>query len=71
MGYETFSSPFSPYKMHPVFGNRGEFVFLAVLVPGILVLKTCRKKNEDGIRSALGNATNRYAPFAKVSPSSL
>ena len=57
--------------MHPIFGNRGEFVFLAMLVPGVLILKACRQKNEDGIRSALGNANNRYAAFAKVNPTEL
>ena len=71
MGYEGFSKSPSLPKMDPVFGNRREFAFLAVLVPAILVLKSCRQKNEDGIRSALGNATNRYAPFAKVGPSEI
>ena len=71
MGYEGFSSSMALPKMDPVFGNRREFAFLAVLVPTILMLKSCRQKNEDGIRSTLGNATNRYAPFAKVGPSEL
>ena len=71
MGYEGFSSSWHQDKMHPVMGNKGEFLFLALLVPAVILLKGCRAKNEDGIRSALGNSTNRYAVFNKTTPSEI
>ena len=69
MGYESFSTPVRMHQMHPVLGNRGEYFVLALLLPIAILLKSSRKKNEDGIRSELGNATNRYAYFATAAPS--
>ena len=63
MGYEGFSKPWHMQKMHPVIGNRGEFLFLALFFPAVLILRASRKKNEDGIRASLGHANNRYAHF--------
>ena len=68
MGYEGFSRPWKMPKMHQSMGNRGEFLFLALFVPAIMLLKKSRTKNEDGVRSALGFSNNRYAHFATVSP---
>ena len=63
MGYEGFSKPFPQPKMHPVIGNRGEFLFLALFFPAVVLLRASRKKNEDNIRASLGVANNRYAHF--------
>ena len=71
MGYEGFSTPFKQPRMHPVWGNRGEFLFLAILLPSLILIKASRQKNEDGIRAALGNANNRYAHYATVNPTDL
>ena len=61
MPYEHFSKPFHPPKMHPVSGNKGEFLFLAILFPVILLAKGSRKANEDSLRSTYGFSNNRYA----------
>ena len=71
MGYEGFSRAWHQDKMHPVIGGKGEYLFLALLIPAVIFLKSSRTKNEDGIRSALGNSTNRYAVFTKAYPSEL
>ena len=42
VGYESFSSSWKLQKMHPVIGNRGEFLFLALFLPSILLLKASR-----------------------------
>ena len=70
-GYEDFQ--FKPYEnqMHANWGNRVEFLFLALAIPAVVLLKGTRTKNEDGIRNALGHSNNRYAVFAKVNPSEL
>ena len=69
MGYEGFSTSPRMNRMHPVLGNKGEFLFLALFFPALLVLKATRTKNEDGIREALGHANNRYALFTTTNPS--
>ena len=71
MGYEGFSSSWHEPRMHQVFGNKGEFLFLALLVPAVLIAKRSRRKNEEGIREVLGTANNRWAPLTKVGPSDL
>ena len=63
MPYEHFSKPFHPPKMHPVQGNKGEFLFLAILFPAVIMAKASRKKNEEGLRSQYGFSNNRYAHF--------
>ena len=68
MGYEGFSKGWKLPKMNPNHGNKWEFLFLALLCPTIVVLKAARFGNEDSIRSSLGFANNRYAPFATVKP---
>ena len=69
MGYEGFSKPWKMPKMHPVVGNRGEFLFLALFFPITLLMKATREKNEKGIRNSLGTATNKYAYLATTKPS--
>ena len=69
MGYEGFSKPWKTPKMNPISGGRNEFMFLALLVPAVLLLKSARQKNEEAVRSALGYANNRYAHLATVQPS--
>ena len=71
MGYEGFSKGPKLAKMHPIIGNRGEFFFLALLFPSILLMKMQRRKNEEGIRAALGNSNNRWAHFTTINPSNL
>ena len=63
MPYEGFSKPWPQPRMHPIIGNRGEFLFLAILFPTVILLRASREKNENGIRASLGNANNRYAHF--------
>ena len=69
MGYEGFSKSWRAPKMHPIVGNRGEFLFLALLFPTLLMLKATREKNEAGIRKAIGSANNKYSHLATVKPS--
>ena len=69
MGYEGFSKGWRAPKMHPIIGNRGEFLFLALFFPIILMLKATREKNETGIRKAIGNANNKYSHLTTASPS--
>ena len=69
LGYEGFSKPVKVPKMHPIVGNRGEFLFLALLFPVIWLMKTAREKNEIGIRKQLGYSTNRYAHLNTTKPS--
>ena len=69
MGYEGFSKPWKMHKMNPVVGNRGEFLFLAIFFPLVLMLKAAREKNEAGLRAATGFANNRYAHLTTASPS--
>ena len=71
MGYEGFSKPWKMPKMHPVVGNRGEFLFLAVLFPVVLMLKAAREKNEAGVRATAGFANNRYAHLTTAAPSEI
>ena len=71
MGYEGFSSPWHPLKMHPVVGNRGEFLALALFFPFILMLKNSRRKNEDGMRKEYGFSNNRYVHLTTQAPSQL
>ena len=63
MGYEGFSRPLHPLRMHPVSGNRGEFLFLLFFCSSVLFLMHGRKSNETSLR-ALSPATNRYAEFS-------
>ena len=69
MGYEGFSTAPKMNRMHPVLGNKGEFLFLALLFPALLIFKASRLKNEDGIRQALGHSNNRYAYLTTTNPS--
>ena len=71
MGYEGFSSSWHPLKMHPVHGNRGEFLALGLLFSLVLMMKQGRRKNEDGMRSEYGFANNRYAHLTTQPPSQL
>eukprot|EP00356_Strombidium_inclinatum_P005570 CAMPEP_0170491752 /NCGR_PEP_ID=MMETSP0208-20121228/11234_1 /TAXON_ID=197538 /ORGANISM="Strombidium inclinatum, Strain S3" /LENGTH=73 /DNA_ID=CAMNT_0010767377 /DNA_START=184 /DNA_END=405 /DNA_ORIENTATION=+ len=66
MGHETFSKAWVVPKMHPVFGTRGEFVFLGALLWAVWTWKNGRKKNEDGIRNVLGFANNTWADAGVV-----
>ena len=50
MPYEGFSKPWTPPRMHPIIGNRGEFLFLALFFPAVLILRATREKNENGVR---------------------
>ena len=47
--------------MHPVIGNRGEFLALGLLLSFVLMAKAGRRKNEEGIRDAYGFSNNRFA----------
>ena len=69
MGYEGYSTAWPMAKMHPIVGNRGEFVFLLLLFPTILLLKKGRTSNEEGMRSAAGFANNKYAHLNTSGPS--
>ena len=60
MGYEGFSKPLPLARMHPVYGNKGEFLFLLGLVALVPLIKGSRKSNEDKLRSEV-TANNRYA----------
>jgi hypothetical protein len=46
--------------MHPIYGNKGEFVFLLGLILLTPLIKKSRKKNEDALRNEV-KANNRYA----------
>ena len=41
-GYESFSSTWKIDRMNPVIGNKGEFLFLALFFPSIILLKASR-----------------------------
>ena len=69
MGYEGFSKSWRMAKMHPIVGNRGEYLFLALFFPAVLMLKATREKNETKLRKALGAANNKYAHLDTVKPS--
>lgn len=60
MGLEGFSRPVNIAKMHPVSGNRGEFLFIFAFIVTVPLLIRGRKSNEKSLRS-LTNSTNRYA----------
>lgn len=60
MGYEGFSKPLPLQRMHPIYGNRGEFVFLALFIGTATFIYRGRKKNEDALRKQI-KTTNRYA----------
>ena len=64
MGYEGFSKSWRAPKMHPIVGNRGEFLFLALLFPTLLMLKATREKNEAEERKleALQDDVSRVLP---------
>lgn len=63
MGYEGFSKPLALQRMNPIYGNKNEFLALALLFVTVPLLISGRKKNEDGLRREV-KATNRYAPLA-------
>ena len=71
IGYEGFSKPWNMPTMYPVVGNRGEFLFLAIFFPSILIFKRARAKNEEGIRQELGFSTNRYEEVGVMPPSQI
>ena len=50
MGYEGFSKPHAPARMHPVTGNRGEFIFLFFFIITTPLLMRGRKSNETSLR---------------------
>ena len=59
MGYEGFSKPLPLARMHPVYGNKGEWLFLLGLFALVPIVKSSRKKNEDALRATV-KANNRY-----------
>lgn len=63
MGYEGFSKPLPLARMHPVYGNKGEFFFLFGLIALVPLVKGARKSNEDALRSET-KANNRYADMS-------
>ena len=69
VGYENFSKPIKLDKMHQQVGGRSEYLFLFLFFPAIMIMKHTRKKNEAGIRQAVGHSNNRYSHFATVNPS--
>ena len=60
MGYEGFSRPLALERMHPVYGNKAEFLVLFGLLALVPLIKASRKKNEDALRSQV-KTTNRFA----------
>ncbi len=60
MGYEGFSRPLSLNRMNPIWGNKNEFLFLLGLIALVPVIKSARKKAEDGLRAQV-KTTNRWA----------
>lgn len=60
MGYEGFSRPLPLQRMHPVYGNKGEWAFLLCLFALVPLVRNARKKNEDALRKEV-ITTNRYA----------
>ena len=63
MGYEGFSRPIAPIKMHPITGNRGEFLLLLVVALSVPLIMSGRKQNEEALRG-MTKTTNRYAELA-------
>ena len=63
MGYEGFSKPLALQRMHPIYGNKGEFVALFGLIIMLSIVKKSRKNHEDSLRKVT-KATNRYAELA-------
>ena len=59
MGYEGFSRPLALQRQAPIFGGRGEWLFLLGIVIFVPLLRSSRKKNEDALRAET-IATNRY-----------
>ena len=62
MGYEGFSKPLALSRQTPVWGNRGEFLFLALVFLTLPCFVKARKSHEDALRAEV-KATNRYAPL--------
>ena len=60
MGYEGFSRPLALPRMHPIYGGKGEWIFLLGLVALVPLLKGARKQNEDALRHQV-KTNNRYA----------
>ncbi len=60
MGYEGFSRPLPLERMHPVYGNKGEFLALLCLFALVPLVKAARKKNEDALRAEV-KTNNRFA----------
>jgi hypothetical protein len=60
MGYEGFSRPLPLDRMHPIYGQRSELLFLLGLFLLVPLVKNARKKNEDALRE-IASTNNRYA----------
>jgi hypothetical protein len=60
MGYEGFSKPLALPKMHPVYGNKAEFLVLLGLFCLVPLVVNTRKYNEDKMRQEV-RTNNRYA----------
>ena len=61
LGVEGFSHGPIVNAMDPLMGSRGEFKWLFALLVLLPVLAYGRRDNEDGVVSALGKSTNKYA----------
>ena len=59
MGYEGFSRPHALVRMHPVLGNRGEYLLLLALFGLVPLFRNSRKNNEEALRDIV-KTTNRY-----------
>ena len=68
MGDETFSKPWVAFKMNPVWGTRGEYVALLLIVWFTCIFRNSRAKNEEGIRESAGFADNKFAPLDVIQP---
>ena len=61
MGMEGHSKAAALLPMDPIRGGRKEFMWLLVLCGALPIVATFRRGNEDSMRSAQGNATNKYS----------
>jgi hypothetical protein len=60
MGYEGYGKPVPQMVMHPIYGNKGEYLFLLGLFVVFPLLKYNRRYYEDKVRSQ-NVSTNRWA----------
>lgn len=63
MGYEGFSKPLPLTRMHPIYGQRSEFLILLGFMALVPFLMGGRKQNEDSLRAEV-KTNNRYEAMA-------